>query len=156
MSKTAKILSVKTVNIPYVYHSTTVREDTAESKKYFQQFMNYKDYALPEIGKFSEDLKHPKWFLLSEYGLCDNNDEKITTVFLRYDVKRPLKLVVGNICSSSEGVDGYVRRYAYTYELCLFNPSECIDSKYTIIKPKKYSDNKDINSDVERITKMLS
>lgn len=124
----------KKISIPYVYHSTRIRVDTEVCKAYFEQYQNdIKDYVMPEMGKFSEDLKHPKWFGLLEYSLPDP-----AFAFLRYTVTRPLKLLVGKRCDPCEGLDGYVLQgYAFNYTLCLFRPWECLDPEYVHIKNPK-------------------
>jgi hypothetical protein len=141
-------------NIQYIYHTTAIREDTKESADWFRHYEKYKDFVMPEIGHVSEDLKNPKYFMLSEYGSMSHKN--LSTKFLRYEVIKPLKLIYGKKCKESKEIDGYIQPYGYTYELCLFHPSDCLSSKYTIIEhPQIYQNSEDITRDLEKINLLL-
>lgn len=146
---------VKTVSIPYVYHTTVIREDTKASQAWFVEHQkDQKDYVLPEKGKFPEDLSRPMWFMLSEHGFMPR--EGVSSVFLQYEVKRPLKLQIGKSCAPCLELDGYARRYNFGYELCLFRPSECLKTKYVQIQhPETDPDGDTIQKDLDAVEEWL-
>lgn len=132
-------------------------EDTIQSKAWFQEIQEKnKKVVIPKIGEFLEDLQHIKWFSLSEYE-TSSTGYGVSYVCLRYSVKRPLKLLMGRACQITDKLDGYIRKYMYTYVLCLFRPFECLDPQYSIImEPKIFSDNETITREIKLIEEMIS
>lgn len=152
-------------NIKKLYHSTAVRDET--SKEYFEELVEYTPgYILPEIGSYSKDLNHSKFFTVTDGCTYFFN---CTWVFLEYDVIKPIKLFdmynfiidrcynelpisefnsvrnnLVELLGKSGKIDGYIDKEDCV-EICLFRPGECV-GEHKIITPEEC----DMNHEYER------
>jgi len=138
------------VDLPYLFHTTAIRNH--RSKAHCEEIeQTLISYGI-EKGKFSLDVKHPKYFTLHPFeNFC--SPWAIDDVFLAYQTSRPLRLVdarkPNTIVYDKKGLfvsqrtedaqnllaqsDGWLADCDDAYEVHLFRPYETLCSGYDVV-----------------------
>lgn len=145
------IMKVITVPLSYLYHTTMLNLDDKETEyNYADRPDCYPHWVKPEPGKFSTNLEDYKWFTITAASSYADWSSKERWAFLRYKVKRPLKLLDVRCYDDGSpeymearnpddprylaGVDGYIGRgYDEPTETMLVRPKEVLDPNFTLL-----------------------
>jgi hypothetical protein len=112
----------KTFALPYLYHTTQFNDGTWDIEEFEH---------LPPLGTWGNDMVHPKYFTITPMANYAGSEKPF--IFLRYSVKRPLRLIQAKQLFNppSDSVieeydaDGYIG-LEDVHELYLLRPNDVI------------------------------